>query len=420
MITLNEALIAAARLGTAEITFGAGVSEIVITEEIKINYDLTFTAAEDQNVLFRTETQGVADDGTYDSAAANTNRIFHLLQNGSLTLNNMTLSGGKISGKGAIIYGEHVSSLTVNGSILQNGFAGNGGAIAMDQACSLTIMDSEIRNNRANEGGALYLRANGDLLIENSLFEKNTAKSGGAVYLTQLNSNNTLFRPNLIVNDSVFRENGKSDWGSKGGGAFRVNDYASLEIHRSLLVGNTVTAGSWYGTNGGALSATGNGRILVESSTILNSTNGAIAADSGGYVTVINSTIMNNKGRAFFQGSANQITVINSIVALNDQDFCQRNDAVTNYKFNLKNVITTGVSSTNGVSYGGDIDGVTVLSAADFKAMLENLCLDADSKVILNPILGNTFTFDPASIAAQNGVLVGKIGSEYYYAKDGL
>ena len=418
VITLNEALLVAGRLGTAEITFGDNISELVITQQIVINYDLTITAAEGQNITFRTAAQGVADDGTYDSAAANTNRIFNLFYDGSLTLNNLTLSGGKVTGSGAIIYGENASSVTINNSTLENGYAtGDGGAIYLTQASSLQIKDSVFRNNHAGSGGAIALRADGDILIENTLFEKNTAATGGAIMLAQSNSGTYIYRPHMIVNDSVFRENGKSDWGNKGGGAIRVNDGTLAELHRCFLDRNTVTAGSWYGTNGGALSATGSASILLESSTVINSQNGAIASD-GGKVTVINSTIMNNGGRAFFQGDANQITVVNSIVALNGQDFCQRDHAGANYKFNLKNVITTGTLFKTGMVF--DTDQVTVLSAADFKALLEDICLDEAGKVILNPILGNTYTFDPASIAAQNGVLVGKIGNAYYYAKNGL
>ena len=418
VITLNEALLVAGKLGTAEITFGDNISELVITQQIVINYDLTITAAEGQNITFRTAAQGVADDGTYDSAAANTNRIFRLFHDGSLTLNNLTLSGGKVSGYGAIIYGENASSVTINNSTLENGYAtSEGGAIYLTQASSLQINDSVFRNNHAGSGGAIALRADRDILIENTLFEKNTATTGGAIILAQSNNGTYIYRPHMIVNDSVFRENGKSDWGSKGGGAIRVTDGTLAELHRCFLVGNTVTAGSWYGTNGGALSATGNASILLESSTVINSQNGAISSD-GGTVTVINSTIMNNGGRGFFQGGANQITVVNSIVALNGHDFCQRNHAGADYQFNLKNVITTGTLASAGMVF--DTDQVTVLSAADFKALLEDICLDEAGKVILNPILGNTYTFDPASIAAQNGVLVGKIGNAYYYAKNGL
>ncbi|MBO5958927.1 MAG: hypothetical protein J6Q65_02275, partial [Lentisphaeria bacterium] len=64
VITLNEALLVAGKLGTAEITFGDNISELVITQQIVINYDLTITAAEGQNITFRTAAQGVADDGT--------------------------------------------------------------------------------------------------------------------------------------------------------------------------------------------------------------------------------------------------------------------------------------------------------------------------------------------------------------------
>ena len=417
VITLNEALLVAGKLGSAEITFGDNVSELVITQQIVINYDLTITAAEGQNITFRTATQGVADDGTYDSAAANINRIFRLFHDGSLTLNNLTLSGGKVN-YGAIIYGENASSVTINNSTLENGYAtSEGGAIYLTQASSLQINDSVFRNNHAGSGGAIALRADGDILIEDTLFEKNTATTGGAILLAQSNNGTCIYRPHMIVNDSIFRENGKSDWGSKGGGAIRVNDGTLAELHRCFLVENKVTAGNWHGTNGGALSATGSASILLESSTVINSQNGAIASD-GGKVTVINSTIMNNGGRAFFQGGANQITVVNSIVALNGQDFCQSNYAGADYKFNLKNVITTGTLANAGMVF--DTDQVTVLSAADFKALLEDICLDEAGKVILNPILGNTYTFDPASIAAQNGVLVGKIGNAYYYAKNGF
>ncbi|MBO5693953.1 MAG: hypothetical protein J6S98_00960, partial [Lentisphaeria bacterium] len=463
VITLNEALIVANRLGTAEITFADTVSEIVISTQISVNTNMTFTAAEGQDITLRTAVQGVADDGTYDSTAANTNRLFLVSYQGKLTLNNITLSGGKISGSGAIIYADKAATITLNGSTLENGYTtGSGGAIYLQNAASLIATDSSFNNNRANNGGAIYLQNAASLIATDSSFNNNRANNGGAIYVLKdstvsidltgsvFDSNNAatsgaaifaasgtitisgnsftenraasnrggaLYLENVTtdIRESSFIKNKANNFSFDGGGGAIHLQSGTLNISRSLFDGNEMESGNWNGIKGGAVSSR-SGSVFIDNSTFINQVNGVFAAtNTGANFTIVNSTIYGNGNSAFFQSSDNMFTVINSLIGNNGYDFHDRDGGSGILFDRFYNTISTGTISPAASTTPQLTDKMTILSAADFKAMVEEICFDADGKLILNPILGKTITFNSDSAAAQNGVLVGKIGKAYYY-----
>ncbi|MBO5680134.1 MAG: hypothetical protein J6T08_00320, partial [Lentisphaeria bacterium] len=437
VITLNEALIVANRLGTAEITFADTVSEIVISTQISINTNMTFTAAEGQDITLRTAVQGVADDGTYDSTAANTNRLFLVSYQGKLTLNNITLSGGKISGSGAIIYADKAATITLNGSTLENGYTtGSGGAIYLQNAASLIATDSSFNNNRANNGGAIYVLKDSTVSIDltGSVFDSNNAATSGAAIFAASgtitisgnsftenraasNRGGALYLENVTadIRESSFIKNKANNFSFDGGGGAIHLQSGTLNISRSLFDGNEMESGNWNGIKGGAVSSR-SGSVFIDNSTFINQVNGMFAAtNTGANFTIVNSTIYGNGNSAFFQSSDNMFTVINSLIGNNGYDFHDRDGGSGILFDRFCNTISTGTISPAASTTPKLTDKMTILSAADFKAMVEEICFDADGKLILNPILGKTITFNSDSAAAQNGVLVGKIGKAYYY-----
>ena len=110
------------------------------------------------------------------SPAAPNFRFFRV--NGALTLNDLTIRGGRGSSGGAIAYGD----LEINNSIFEDNVAAStGGVIYSNGLIDVTIRGSTFRNNSASGSGVITTV--GSLRIENSTFEDNhaTGSSAGAV-----------------------------------------------------------------------------------------------------------------------------------------------------------------------------------------------------------------------------------------------
>ncbi len=113
------------------------------------------------------------------------NRIFNVLynqqwsRNGSLTLKNVTLSGGIADGGGAIY---NAGDLTLENVTLQNHTAVRGGAIY--NIGNLVMNGGVIQNNTASEfGGGIYNL--GDMQLDGVTIRQNTAPQGSGVYQGQ-------------------------------------------------------------------------------------------------------------------------------------------------------------------------------------------------------------------------------------------
>jgi hypothetical protein len=110
------------------------------------------------------------------------NRVFNVVynqqwsRNGSLTLKNVTLSGG-IADEGGAIY--NAGDLTLENVILENHSAVRGGAIY--NTGNLVMNGGAIQNNSASEfGGGIYNL--GDMQLDGVNIRENTAPEGSGVY----------------------------------------------------------------------------------------------------------------------------------------------------------------------------------------------------------------------------------------------
>jgi len=111
------------------------------------------------------------------------NRVFNVVyndqwsRNGTLTLKDVTVSGGNATQGGAIY---NAGELNLEGVTLENNSADEGGAIYNDGV--LVITDSTLRNNTANLfGGAIY-NIGTQMTLEGAIIEDNSAPEGSAVY----------------------------------------------------------------------------------------------------------------------------------------------------------------------------------------------------------------------------------------------
>ncbi|MBA2377289.1 MAG: hypothetical protein H0V75_14380 [Rubrobacter sp.] len=258
-------------------------------------------------------------------------RILRVSDDGNLTLESTTISGGDGNGGGGNGGGGALNrgTLTASNSTFSQNIGGLGGGI-FNVFGTLDISNStfpeNLTGNRANrQGGGIYNLA-GDLDISGSTFSKNSADlDGGAIYHSSSDGSvtvsNSTFSENtagrngggifhrrgaLTVSDSTFSKNtanGKFDF--EGGGIYTANEEFTEDPEdpedRTTITNSTFTENKATGTDGAAGGAIQNiqGLTEINFSTITGNTasegnGGGIA--SGGYdssvVTRISSSIV--------------------------------------------------------------------------------------------------------------------------------
>lgn len=153
------------------------------------------------------------------------------LPRSSLSISNIILANGCISGDGGAIYSRR--NFTLDNTILINNQAsGDGGAIFQENTGeNITlgfISFTTFENNRANEGGAFYLGFNRLETMFNSTFSGNTAFRGAGIS----NSNNATIR---AIRNVTFANNIASNL---GGGIYNSNSTID-DMFNSLFHNNS-------------------------------------------------------------------------------------------------------------------------------------------------------------------------------------
>ncbi|GGS37762.1 hypothetical protein Snoj_28930 [Streptomyces nojiriensis] len=176
---------------------------------------------------------------------------------GTLRLERVTVSGNQVSGDGGGISNEGGNITLVDSHVLTNvafsdpasGEAGDGGGISNNAAGTLTVKKSAIVGNTAQEDGG-GIQNHGTLTVEGTLFQKNVARDDDGAAINQLG--------NARIKDSKFIEN----WAGLDGGAINSDptDTNTTEITGSSFYRNR--AGKW----GGALN--NEGTATLKKSTI--------------------------------------------------------------------------------------------------------------------------------------------------------
>ncbi len=219
-----------------------------------------------------------------------------LTNGGKLTLNGVTITGGKASesfGGGINHSGE---AMTLTNSIVTGNTANIGGGILCGQT-SMTISNSRVTGNVAS-GGAGFYTLRGNVVISNSVISDNTAvppspnssSEGGGV--TNNQGSVTIEDTTISGNSAVF-------------GAGGVQNLAGvMTIRRSTISGNMVS-----NTNPAVFTAGG----------------GIVSAQSGNQsasLTMINSTISGNKagrgGGGLFNQGRSSVLLLNCTVTGNE------------------------------------------------------------------------------------------------------
>ncbi|WP_416903349.1 hypothetical protein [Micromonospora echinospora] len=219
----------------------------------------------------------------YSSTNAGTSlfRFFEVANGGHLTLRDVTLRNGMVSGAergGAIAVragGEAVienSTLTGNSAL---GATGTGGAV--ENAGITTLRNTKLAlNNAASGGGAL--RSTGVLVVEKSLFEANKSVApvttsanhgGGAIESTGT----------ATIRDTRFLGNESGG----NGGALHTRGGAA-DIANSQFTANTAAA------SGGAIANEGGTQLRLREVTLLENTAAAVAGANRGGGGIFNGT----------------------------------------------------------------------------------------------------------------------------------
>lgn len=150
---------------------------------------------------------------------------------GIATLDEVTFSNNGVlgTGRGGGFYAENSTVSIINSTIHNNSTNGTGGGIGIEDS-TLTIDKSTLNDNRATfGGGALLVGANSTATLLNSTISGNSANGrGGGV---SMEYSRTLTLTNSTLSDNIA--------GEKGGGIYLSN--ASLNLNYSVIAGNRAT-----------------------------------------------------------------------------------------------------------------------------------------------------------------------------------
>lgn len=254
-----------ARTANDLITSIISANNTPIADTIILTADITLTSAADidpmgnntglppiiSNITIEGQGHTITRSGSAPSF-----RILQVTSTGTLTLYNLTISGGK----------------TTVGSYYTGGGLYNAGV--------LTLVNSAVSANSAADAGGLYVKS-GTVNIYNSTISNNTAANrGGGVILVS---------GNLNIVDSVISNNEAL---TDGGGVFAE----SITLGTTLLIDHSNISGNTAGRYGGGIHYGSS----TSTATITNSTFSGNSAKSGGGANLVgnfhlsNSTFSNN------------------------------------------------------------------------------------------------------------------------------
>jgi predicted outer membrane repeat protein len=172
-----------------------------------------------------------------------------ILNNGTLTLNNSTVSGN-LALYGGGIYSD--GTLTLNNSTVSGNTANESGGGISNEG-TLTLNNSTVSGNSAVDvGGGIENYLSGTLTLNNSTVSGNSARLGGGIH----NKGTSTF------NNSTISGNKAND----GGGMFIIGFTATSTFNNSTVSGNTSTGVGGGINNGGATN--GGGTVTLKSSTV--------------------------------------------------------------------------------------------------------------------------------------------------------
>ncbi|HEY3303057.1 MAG TPA: right-handed parallel beta-helix repeat-containing protein [Candidatus Binatia bacterium] len=224
-------------------------------------------------------------------------RIFAVSNTGDLTLDNVTVSGGrKLSIKGGGVY--TLGVVTINNSTITGNRAEYGGGVYNSYGELIITGGSTITNNKAGSGGGVATD-NGTLTINNSTISNNTATSalgygdGGGVF----SKANQASYPTSIVGSTITGNRARF-----GGGVYALNTGLGSEV---TIDGGTISQNTAFLSGGGIYHY--DGSVAIMNSHVLTENHakyGGGIYNRSGQLSIDNSTVSDNRatGRTLSSG----------------------------------------------------------------------------------------------------------------------
>ena len=269
-------------------------------------------------------------------------RIFHVAAGGKLTLNSLTVSGGRLadsSGGGILNSG---GTVKLNRTVIKgnHAFAGGGirnigGQLNLDHSTvernttnelgggggitnstgTVNLNRTLIKGNHAPGGGGIYNRARGQLNLDHSTVEGNTADGfGGGVHNSE--GATMTMKGGALLRNRALNNGGGLD---NSEGFDNVGGTASLD---SVSVrGNTARVGGGIRNSGGST-------LRLKSTTLSDNiaVSGAGLANNASTATLVRSLVTRNTaitaGGGILNENSGQVTLTSSRVIRNAPDNC--------------------------------------------------------------------------------------------------
>jgi uncharacterized repeat protein (TIGR01451 family) len=266
----------------------------------------TITIHPQAGVLSVTDPDGLTLDGGDEVTVSGANAvgIFSVPLGSSLSLRNLSVTGGSAAVGGGVHNGGTVTVL--NSRFSSNTATYAGGSIENDGG-AITVIDSMFSGSSATAGGAIDSEG-GTVTVTNSSFSGNHATAGGGI---------EMYAGKLDVASSTFSDN----HATSGGGV--DNDFGTGDVTNSTFSGNSATSGAGI-SNFGTL-------------TVANSTFSDNHANFGGGI-----------------GNDDTLSVTNSTFSGNDAGFgggIENSDATTT-------VTNSTFSRNHAANSGGGMDSI--------------------------------------------------------------
>lgn len=280
-IDLNDACSLADAIASANSDSAVGgcpAGDVVDT--ISLSGDITLTAA----LPLVTSIVKIEGNG-YTIHGNGRTHIIGVNSKGTLTLNEVTMVGGRSAWGGAI--GNLKGRVTITNSTITGNWAEEGGAIGNEGI--LRIKDSVIRDNSAEGKGGAIFNAAGKVTIEKGVFRNNSSRiNGGAIF----NDEGVV----TVSGFSVFESNASS----YSGGAIANTD-GIVTVKDSSFLSNTAGADR-SNSSGGAIFnnvtyRADKGYLTIDRSSFIDnsaSENGGAIYNSFGDLTIFNSNFAGN------------------------------------------------------------------------------------------------------------------------------
>ena len=251
------------------------------------------------------------NDATIERSSIEDFRLFHVINDGNLTLADLTLRGGSsiVDGGGALFNRGTVTLANV--TITENESSNVGGAIENAAGATLFVEDSRFfANIAASDGGAIFNR--GTANVSNSAIEDNDAVNGGGVYD---------FGATLRLFNSQISDNQASE---SGGGIYSEIGSAIAVVSSTIARNEAANTGGGIDIRSGSLqlvnSTVSNNRVLMTTGIDFNTGGGLYVEDST--VEITSSTVVENQSESTSSGGGifsvdGSFAIANSILAGN-------------------------------------------------------------------------------------------------------